>query len=102
MSGEINLDKEATAEFRSDVKLDLLEKNSDRMEKTGTWTLAGGVNYTQSEEARQEQTAQKLQNKTLRVVTVPVIYIKSILVQVFCCLLYLDVQLSKMRISTFN
>merc|ERR1712165_169660 len=32
---------------------------------------ASGVNYTKSEEARQEQTAQKLQNKTLRVVTVP-------------------------------
>ena len=85
MSGEINLDKEATAEFRSDVKLDLLEKNSDRMEKTGTWTLAGGVNYTLSEDVRQEQTAQKLQNKTLRVVTVPVTYKKSSLDRIFCC-----------------
>ena len=43
------------------------------MEKTGSWTYMSGVNYTKSEEARQEQTAQKLQNKTLRVVTVPVI-----------------------------
>ena len=80
LSGEIELDKEAGAEFRSNVKLDLIEKNSDRMEKTGTWTYASGVNYTKSEEARQEQTAQKLQNKTLRVVTVPVIYCTELII----------------------
>ena len=83
LSGEIKLDQEPGAEFRSDVKLDLIEKSRDRMEKTGLWTYMGGVNYTKSEEARQEQTAQKLKNKTLKVVTVPVIYWKYILGYVF-------------------
>ena len=58
------------------------------MEKTGTWTYASGVNYTQSEEARQEQTAQKLQNKTLRVVTVPVICKNNFLIKIFITDLY--------------
>ena len=46
-----------------------MEKEYDRMEKTGIWTPESGVNYTKSEAVRVEQTAQKLQNKTLRVVT---------------------------------
>ena len=44
----------------------------DRMVKTGIWTQESGVNYTQSDAQRVEQTAQKIQNKTLRVVTTDV------------------------------
>ena len=46
-----------------------MEKDRGRMVKTGTWSYETGVNYTKSEAAREEQTAQKLQNKTLLVVT---------------------------------
>ena len=69
MTGEINLDRTQNWEFRAQIKLDLLEKEGDRMVKTGIWTYESGVNYTKSEAVRVEQTAQKLQNKTLRVVT---------------------------------
>ena len=69
MSGEITLDREPGAEFRTQIKLDLMEKDGDRMSKTGIWTYEGGVNYTMSEAARQEVTTMKLQNKTLQVVT---------------------------------
>jgi hypothetical protein len=69
LTGEIKLDKDPGAEFRSNIILDLMEKNGDRMSKTGTWTYESGVNYTKSESARQEETTQKLENKTLQVVT---------------------------------
>ncbi len=46
-----------------------MEKDGDRMVKTGIWSLETGVNYTKSETERGEQMVQKLQNKTLRVVT---------------------------------
>ena len=69
LTGEIKLDKEPGAEFRSWIKLDLMKKTGDGMVKEGTWTYESGVNYTKSESARQEETTQKLQNQTIKVVT---------------------------------
>ena len=63
------MDKEPGEEFRTSIKLDLMENTRGRMLKTGTWTYATGINYTKSESARQEETTQKLENKTLQVVT---------------------------------
>ena len=69
ITGEIHLDETPGWEFRSDVKLDLIEKDGDRMVKTGIWSLETGINYTLSETQRGEVLVQKLQNKTLKVVT---------------------------------
>lgn len=52
-----------------DVTLDLLEKHRDNMIKTGTWTLASGVNYTKTTAQSEAQIVEKLQNKTLRITT---------------------------------
>ena len=46
-----------------------MEKDGDRMVKTGIWSLETGINYTKSETQRGEELVQKLQNKTLKVVT---------------------------------
>ena len=78
MSGEIILDREPGEEFRTQIHLDLMEKDGDKMVKTGTWTYESGVNYTKSESARQEQTTMKLQNKTLSVVTTLVSFNQSL------------------------
>jgi hypothetical protein len=43
LSGEMHFDVNG---FRTDFKLELLEKQRDHLVKTGIWTQEVGVNYT--------------------------------------------------------
>jgi hypothetical protein len=78
--------------YRTDFKLELLEKQRDHLLKTGLWspgkrskflnfylnieifkfTIDVGVNYTRTAAEGEAQIVEKLQNKTLRVTTVTV------------------------------
>jgi len=67
LTGEIKFDSDG---FRTKFPLDLMEKVRNRLKKTAVWTEAGGVNYTLTATEMIGQAVMKLQNKTLRIVTV--------------------------------
>ena len=66
LTGEITFDEDG---FRTDFKLELLEKRRDLMMKTGVWEPDIGLNFTLTPSQTQEMLDEKLQNKTLRVST---------------------------------
>lgn len=66
LTGEITFDQRG---FRTDFKLDLLEKQRENMIKTGVWLPDVGVNFTRTQTEIEGQVVEKLQNKTLRITT---------------------------------
>ena len=68
-TGEITFDEDG---FRTDFKLELLEKRRDLMMKTGVWEPGVGLNFTLTQTQTDELRDEKLQNKTLRISTVTV------------------------------
>ena len=58
--------------FRTNFKLDVLEKHRDNMMKTGVWLPETGVNFTMTQTENEGLVVEKLQNKTLRVTTTTV------------------------------
>ena len=66
LTGEITFDEKG---FRSNFKLELLEKRRDNMIKVGVWEPAMGINFTLTQTELDEQKVEKLQNKTLRITT---------------------------------
>ena len=75
ITGEMHFDMSG---FRTDVRLELLEKQRDHLVKTGIWTPEIGINYTRTAAEGEAQIVEKLQNKTLRVTTVTVIMLKKL------------------------
>ncbi|XP_064086754.1 glutamate receptor ionotropic, kainate 2-like isoform X3 [Macrobrachium nipponense] len=68
LDGLTGLIKFNTEGFRSDFQLDILEVDvKEGLKKVGTWTQAGGVNYTRSWAEAVETVETNLLNKTLRV-----------------------------------
>ena len=70
LTGEVFFDMMG---FRTNFKLDLLEKYKDNMIKTGIWLPETGVNFTMTTTENEGMVVEKLQNKTLRVTTTTVI-----------------------------
>ncbi|XP_071525539.1 LOW QUALITY PROTEIN: glutamate receptor ionotropic, kainate 2-like [Panulirus ornatus] len=67
LTGLIKFDADG---FRSDFQLDILEMEvKETLQKVGTWTLAGGANYTRTWRETIDQVAKNLQNRTLIVST---------------------------------
>ena len=66
MTGELKFDMNG---LRTDVKLDLVEKQRENMVKTGIWFPDIGINYTRTNKEQNAIMVEQLQNKTLRVTT---------------------------------
>ena len=64
-SGSIRLNKLGR---RDDFELDVLELGAHGMEKVGSWSRRGGVNYTRTWGQKAEQIATSMANRTFRVV----------------------------------
>ena len=69
LTGEITFDDRG---FRTNFKLELLEKRRDVMMKTGVWEPGVGLNFTLTQVELDVLREEKLANKTLRVTTTTV------------------------------
>ncbi len=66
LSGEITFDEQG---FRTNFRLELMEKRRDNMVKSAIWEPAMGLNFTLTQAEIEEIEVEKLQNKTLRITT---------------------------------
>ena len=71
LTGDFFFDKNG---FRTNFRLDLLNKERDIMKKIGTWTPELGVNLTLTQTEIEEKQIDKIQNQTLRITTWKVIH----------------------------
>ncbi len=71
LTGDIEFDEDG---FRTNFKLDVIEKQRGKMVRTGFWMPETGVNKTLTLTEFEGYIVEKLQNKTLRITTALVSY----------------------------
>ena len=69
LTGKIKFDQHG---LRTGFELDIIELKRDGLVKVGTWTEAGGVNFTRNFTETYSEIVESLQNKTLIVTTIMV------------------------------
>jgi hypothetical protein len=69
LTGDIMFDQEG---FRTNFRLELLEKRKDNMVKLGVWEPLMGLNFTLTQAEIEEHKVEKIANQTLRIITAEV------------------------------